>query len=109
MTEQQFRGYLKGNIMKFTDGLFLNTAREVAKSYEGKIAFEEALVDNMAMQLVQKPRNYDVLVLPIFTAILFLTFVPASSVAWGSLLAQISVIISRFLRLSTVQRPNIKG
>jgi len=54
----------KANIMKFTDGLFLATAREVAKAYEGKVAFEEALVDNMAMQLVQKPHNYDVLVLP---------------------------------------------
>jgi len=54
----------KANIMKFTDGLFLNTAREVARDYEGKIVFEEALVDNMAMQLVQKPKNYDVLVLP---------------------------------------------
>lgn len=54
----------KANIMKFTDGLFLHTAREVAKSYEGKILFEEALVDNMAMQLVQKPHSYDVLVLP---------------------------------------------
>jgi len=54
----------KANIMKFTDGLFLKVAREVAKEFEGKIAFEEALVDNMAMQLVQKPHNYDVLVLP---------------------------------------------
>jgi len=54
----------KANIMKFTDGLFLKTAREVAKDFEGKIIFEEALVDNMAMQLVQKPRNFDVLVLP---------------------------------------------
>jgi len=54
----------KANIMKFTDGLFLNTAREVAKRYEGKVLFEEALVDNMAMQLVQKPHLYDVLVLP---------------------------------------------
>ncbi|MFH1128236.1 MAG: isocitrate/isopropylmalate dehydrogenase family protein [Candidatus Omnitrophota bacterium] len=54
----------KANIMKFTDGLFLNTAREVAKDYAGKIVFEEALVDNMCMQLVQKPHNYDVLVLP---------------------------------------------
>lgn len=54
----------KANIMKFTDGLFLKTAREVAKDYAGKIVFEEAIVDNMAMQLVQKPRNYDVLVLP---------------------------------------------
>lgn len=54
----------KANIMKFTDGLFLKVAREVAKTYEGKIIFEEALVDNMAMQLVQKPHNFDVLVLP---------------------------------------------
>jgi len=54
----------KANIMKFTDGLFLKSARAVAKDYEGRIAFEEAIVDNMAMQLVQKPHNYDVLVLP---------------------------------------------
>ncbi|MDD5155896.1 MAG: isocitrate/isopropylmalate dehydrogenase family protein [Candidatus Omnitrophica bacterium] len=54
----------KANIMKFTDGLFLNTAREIAKEYAGKVAFEEAIVDNMSMQLVQRPRNYDVLVLP---------------------------------------------
>lgn len=54
----------KANIMKFTDGLFLNTAREVARRYEGKIVFEESLVDNMAMQLVQRPHAYDVLVLP---------------------------------------------
>ncbi len=54
----------KANIMKFTDGLFLKTARRVAGDYAGKINFEEAIVDNMAMQLVQKPHNYDVLVLP---------------------------------------------
>ncbi len=54
----------KANIMKFSDGLFLKTARETAKKYSGKIIFEEAIVDNMAMQLVQKPKNYDILVLP---------------------------------------------
>lgn len=54
----------KANIMKFTDGLFLKVTREVAKKYEGKVIFEEALVDNMAMQLVQKPNNFDVLLLP---------------------------------------------
>lgn len=54
----------KANIMKFTDGLFLKSARAVAKEYAGKVNFEEAIVDNMAMQLVQKPHNYDVLVLP---------------------------------------------
>ena len=54
----------KANIMKFTDGLFLEVARQVAAEFSGKIIFQEAIVDNMAMQLVQKPHNYDVLVLP---------------------------------------------
>jgi isocitrate dehydrogenase (NAD+) len=54
----------KANIMKFTDGLFFRIAREVAKEYQGEIAFEEVLVDNMCMQLVQKPEMYDVMVLP---------------------------------------------
>lgn len=54
----------KANIMKFTDGLFLKVAREVAQDFAGRVGFEEALVDNMAMQLVLKPHNYDVLVLP---------------------------------------------
>lgn len=54
----------KANIMKFTDGLFLKAGREVAQEYSGRVNFDEALVDNMCMQLVQKPHNYDVLVLP---------------------------------------------
>jgi isocitrate dehydrogenase (NAD+) len=54
----------KANIMKFTDGLFFAAAREVAKGYEGKIEYEERLIDNMCMQLVQKPELYDVLCLP---------------------------------------------
>jgi len=54
----------KANIMKFTDGLFLKCAREVAADYADKIIFEEAIVDNMCMQLVQRPNEYDVLVLP---------------------------------------------
>ncbi|MDD5669829.1 MAG: isocitrate/isopropylmalate dehydrogenase family protein, partial [Candidatus Omnitrophica bacterium] len=54
----------KANIMKFTDGLFLNVAREVAKEYADRVVFEDAIVDNMSMQLVQKPHNFDVLVLP---------------------------------------------
>jgi len=54
----------KANIMKFSDGVFLKAAREVAKKYNGKVEFEDRLVDNMCMQLVQKPQNYDVLVLP---------------------------------------------
>jgi isocitrate dehydrogenase (NAD+) len=53
----------KANIMKFSDGLFLETARTVAKDYPD-IGFEDRIVDNMCMQLVQKPELYDVLVLP---------------------------------------------
>ena len=53
----------KANIMKFSDGLFLQTAQEVAKEYPD-IQFEDRIVDNMCMQLVQKPEMYDVLVLP---------------------------------------------
>ncbi len=53
----------KANIMKFTDGLFLEVSREVAKKYPD-IEFEDRIVDNMCMQLVQHPENYDVLVLP---------------------------------------------
>jgi isocitrate dehydrogenase (NAD+) len=53
----------KANIMKYTDGLFLHTARTVAERYPD-IEFQEVLVDNMCMQLVQKPEEYDVLVLP---------------------------------------------
>jgi isocitrate dehydrogenase (NAD+) len=53
----------KANIMKFSDGLFLATAQDVAKEYPD-IQFEDRIVDNMCMQLVQKPEIYDVLVLP---------------------------------------------
>ena len=53
----------KANILKFTDGLFLEVSREVAKQYPD-IQFEDRIVDNMCMQLVQKPELYDVLVLP---------------------------------------------
>jgi isocitrate dehydrogenase (NAD+) len=53
----------KANIMKYSDGLFLETARDVAKNYPD-IEFEDRIVDNMCMQLVQKPELYDVLVLP---------------------------------------------
>ncbi|MBU1061663.1 MAG: isocitrate/isopropylmalate dehydrogenase family protein [Candidatus Omnitrophica bacterium] len=54
----------KANIMKETDGLFLKCAREVSEEYKGRIEFEDRIVDNMCMQLVQKPELYDVLVLP---------------------------------------------
>jgi len=54
----------KANIMKMSDGLFLKSCRTVAADYEGKVEFEDRIVDNMCMQLVQKPELYDVMVLP---------------------------------------------
>ena len=54
----------KANIMKLSDGLFLESCRTIATGYEGRIEFEDRIVDNMCMQLVQKPDLYDVLVLP---------------------------------------------
>jgi isocitrate dehydrogenase (NAD+) len=54
----------KANIMKLSDGLFLESCRTVAADYEGRVEFEDRIVDNMCMQLVQKPEQYDVLVLP---------------------------------------------
>ncbi|MCM8774892.1 MAG: isocitrate/isopropylmalate dehydrogenase family protein [Candidatus Omnitrophica bacterium] len=53
----------KANIMKMTDGLFLEVARETAKKYPD-IEFEDRIVDNMTMQLVQHPEKYDVMVTP---------------------------------------------
>jgi isocitrate dehydrogenase (NAD+) len=53
----------KANIMKFSDGLFLKVAQDVATTYPD-IEFEDRIVDNMCMQLMQKPQLYDVLVMP---------------------------------------------
>jgi isocitrate dehydrogenase (NAD+) len=56
-------GVHKANIMKYTDGLYLEVFRRIAKQYP-EIESEDRIVDNMCMQLVQKPELYDVLVLP---------------------------------------------
>jgi len=53
----------KANILKATDGLYLKVAREVAEEYPD-IEFNDRIVDNLCMQLVQRPHEYDVLVLP---------------------------------------------
>ena len=53
----------KANIMKFSDGLFLAVAREVARNYPD-IEFEDRIVDNMTMQLVKRPQQFDVIVAP---------------------------------------------
>jgi len=60
---RQVAGVTKANIMKFTDGLFLSVFREVATDYE-EVEAREVLVDALCMQLVQRPEEFDVLVLP---------------------------------------------
>ena len=52
----------KANILKFTSGLFLEVGREMAKEYAGRVAFEDRIVDAMAMQLVIRPETFDVVV-----------------------------------------------
>jgi isocitrate dehydrogenase (NAD+) len=63
MSRRKLTAVHKANIMKFTDGLWLRTAREVAAE-NTDIEFDDRIVDNMCMQLVQHPHDYDVLVLP---------------------------------------------
>jgi isocitrate dehydrogenase (NAD+) len=53
----------KANIMKFSDGLFLRTAQEVAKSFP-EVEFEDRIIDNLCNQIVSRPEEYDVIVLP---------------------------------------------
>jgi isocitrate dehydrogenase (NAD+) len=53
----------KANIMKFSDGLFLETARRVAEDFPD-IAFDDRIIDALCMQLIQAPERFDVLVLP---------------------------------------------
>ena len=60
---REVAGITKANIMKFTDGLFLSVFRDVAADYP-EIASREVLVDALCMGLVQRPEEYDVLVLP---------------------------------------------
>ncbi|MDR0888758.1 MAG: isocitrate/isopropylmalate dehydrogenase family protein [Coriobacteriales bacterium] len=54
----------KANIQKFSDGLFLHVARDVAKEYEGRVEFEDRIVDATCMGLVMHPEQFDVMVLP---------------------------------------------
>lgn len=54
----------KANIMKYSDGLFRDSFFQIAKKYKGQIASEDVIVDNLAMQLIRRPQNFDILVLP---------------------------------------------
>ncbi|MSR21972.1 MAG: NAD-dependent isocitrate dehydrogenase [Gemmatimonadetes bacterium] len=53
----------KANILKYTQGLFLDVGRQIAKEYEGRVEFEDRIIDATAMQLVRNPYAFDVLVM----------------------------------------------
>jgi len=63
MNRKKVTAVHKANILKLTDGLFLEAARQVAGEYP-QVEFEDRIIDNMCMQLVQKPHIYDVMVMP---------------------------------------------
>lgn len=52
----------KANILKFSQGLFLDVGRMVAREYEGRVQFEDRIIDAMAMHLVMRPEQFDVIV-----------------------------------------------
>jgi len=54
----------KANIMKYTDGLFLKVGMDVAQEYEDRLIVRDCIVDNLCMQLIQRPEHFDVLALP---------------------------------------------
>jgi isocitrate dehydrogenase (NAD+) len=54
----------KANIMKYSDGLFLHTAREVAEGYEGRVVFDDKIIDAFCMNMVMNPWQFDVIVFP---------------------------------------------
>lgn len=54
----------KANIMKYSDGLFLRVARDVAKEYEGRVAFDDRIIDAFCMNMVTDPSQFDVVVFP---------------------------------------------
>ena len=92
--------------MKLSDGLFLESCRTVAADYEGRIEFEDRIVDNMCMQLVQKPELYDVLVLPNLYGDIVSDLAAASSAGWASRPAPTSARRPRSSSRSTARRPS---
>ena len=94
----------KANIMKLSDGLFLESCRTIAAEYEGRIGFEDRIVDNMCMQLVQKPECC-----PICMATSSAIWPPDWWADWASRLGRTSARIARSSRPPTAVRPSIKG
>ena len=98
----------KANIMKHTDGLFLATARKVATDFPD-IEFEDRIVDNMCMQLLQKPELYDVLVLPNLYGDILSDLSRVWWADWGSPRGPISALVGPFLKPLTAARRSTRA
>ena len=96
----------KANIMKLSDGLFLESCRTVAAEYDGRIEFEDRIVDNMCMQLVQKPELYDVLVLPNLYGDIVSDLCAGLVGGWAWRPGRTSATRPRCSSRSTARRPN---
>ena len=98
----------KANIMKCTDGLFLASGRRGREAYPD-IEFEDRIVDNMCMQLVQKPELYDVLVLPNLYGDILSDLAAGWSAGWVWRPARTSAPTPPCSRRPTAARPNTPG
>ena len=99
----------KANIMKHTDGLWLRGRRGRWPSEYPDIEFEDRIVDNMCMQLVQKPELYDVLVLPNLYGDIVTDLAPAWSAAWASRPARTSARTAAVFEPTHGSAPKYKG
>ena len=99
----------KANIMKPSDGLFLESCRTVAADYDGKVEFEDRIVDNMCMQLVQKPDSMTCWCCRTCTATSSATWRRASSAGWAWPPAPTSARTPPSSSRSTAQRPSTRA
>ena len=97
----------KANIMKHTEGLWLRVAEEVSHEFP-QIEFEDRIVDNMAMQLVQKPELYDVMVMPNLFGDILSDLCAELTGDSASLLVRTSATRSRCSRRPTGARRNTR-
>jgi isocitrate dehydrogenase (NAD+) len=99
----------KANILKFSQGLFLDVGREIAREYEGRVEFETQIVDAMAMRLVIAPEQFDVIVTTNLFGDILSDLISGSSAASGSRRGRTSASTRRSSRRCTARRPTSPG
>ena len=99
----------KANILKMVSGLFLEVGRDLAQQYQGKVAFNDRIVGNAAMQLVLHPQQFDILVTTNCSGTSCRTRWPAWWAAWAWRRGPTSGRRPRSSRRSTARRPTSRG